>query len=100
MGLAELAAGALLILAAIRPQGRWLAGLIGLALVAVGVMIVVEMDWTVDELASEPDFGWIPIGAGALALLGAALTPPRRRVVTDVDRVDHDDRSDDGYYRA
>jgi hypothetical protein len=100
MGLAEVAAGALLILAAIRPQGRWLAGLIGLALVAVGVMIVVEMDWTVDELASEPDFGWIPIGAGALALLGAALTPPRRRVVTDVDRVDHDDRSDDGYYRA
>jgi hypothetical protein len=100
MGLAEVAAGALLILAAIRPQGRWLAGLIGAALVGAGVMIVMEMDWTVDELASERDFGWIPIAAGALALLGAALTPPRRRVVTDVDRVDHDDRSDDGYYRA
>lgn len=93
MGIGEVAAGVLLILAALRPQGRWLAGLVGAALIAVGVMVVAEMDWTVDELQTEQSFGWIPIIAGALALLGAVLTPPRHQRITETRRVDeYDDR--------
>lgn len=95
MGIGETAAGLLLILAALRPQGRWLAGLVGVALIAAGAMIVAEVDWTVDELRSEQAFGWIPIVAGALALLGAVLTPPRHQHVTETHVVDDYDRRRD-----
>ncbi len=95
MGIGEVAAGVLLILAALRPQGRWLTGLVGVALIAAGAMILAEMDWTIEELSTEQSFGWIPIIAGALALLGAVLTPPRHQRVTETHVVDEYDRYDD-----
>ncbi len=95
MGIGEVAAGVLLILAALRPQGRWLTGLVGVALIAAGAMILAEMDWAIEELSTEQSFGWIPIIAGALALLGTVLTPPRHQRVTETHVVDEYDRYDD-----
>jgi hypothetical protein len=93
LGIGEVVAGVLLVLAAVRPGGRWLSALVGAGLVVVGVMIVAEMDWTAEHLGTEQSFGWIPIVAGALALLGAMMTPRRHQRVTEYHRTsDVDDR--------
>jgi hypothetical protein len=77
LGILEVAAGALLMLFALRPGGRWLVAFVGAALVAGGVLIVSELDWTVEELGAEEGFGWVAIIAGALAILASLLTPRR-----------------------
>jgi hypothetical protein len=82
LGILEVAAGALLVIFALRPGGRWLVALVGAALVVGGVLIAGELDWTVEELGAEPSFGWVPIIAGALAILAALLTPRRHQRVT------------------
>lgn len=82
LGIGEVVAGVLLLLAALRPGGKWLGIVVALALIVFGVMVVAEMDWTIDELSAEQTFGWIPIGAGALTLLAAAMTPRRHQTVT------------------
>jgi hypothetical protein len=84
LGLFEIGAGVLMILSAMHPAMRWLGGLVGLALIVGGIMILAEVDWTLDELGAERDFGWVPIVIGAVAVIGAAI--PRvhrtRRVAT------------------
>lgn len=84
LGILEIAAGALLVLFSLRPGGRWLVALVGLALIAGGVIMASEMDWSVDELAAEQGFGWLIAAAGALAVIAALLTPRRRQVVRGV----------------
>jgi len=97
LGIGEVVAGVLLLLSALRPGGKWLGTLVAIALIVFGVMVVANMDWTVEELSAEETFGWIPIVAGALVLLAAAMTPRRHQTVTttrEVTRRD-DDRRDD-----
>lgn len=97
LGIGEVAAGVLLLLSALRPGGKWLGTLVAVALIVFGVMVVANMDWTVEELGAEETFGWIPIIAGALVLAAAAMTPRRHQTVTttrEVTRRD-DDRRDD-----
>ena len=65
LGILEVASGALLILFSLRPGGRWLVALVGLALVVGGIMIAAELDWTVEDLGAESGYGWIPIVAGS-----------------------------------
>lgn len=84
LGLFEVGAGALLVLFALRPGGRWFIGLIGLALVAAGVLIASENDWTVDNLRAEQGYGWLVALAGAIAALAALITPRRRQRFTGV----------------
>ena len=95
LGIGEVVAGVLLVLAAVRPGGRWLGALVGAGLVAAGVMIVAEMDWTFEQLGTERDFGWVPIVAGAIALLAAIMTPRRHQRVTEYHRAT--DVGDDEY---
>ena len=78
LGLMEIAAGVVLVLAALVPGGRWLAGPIGVAAIVGGALIIVELDWTQTELAAESRFGWVSIAIGATAYLGA-MAPPKRR---------------------
>lgn len=82
LGIVEIAAGALLVVFALRPGGRWLVAVVGIALIVGGGLILAEADVTVDELGAERDFGWVPIVAGALAVLAALLTPRRYQRVT------------------
>jgi hypothetical protein len=78
LGLFEVGAGVLLILGGLHPAMRWLGGLVGLAMIVGGVLILGELDWTMDELGAERDFGWAPIVVGAVAVIGAAIPRIRR----------------------
>jgi hypothetical protein len=84
LGIAEIVAGGLLVLFALRPGGRWLAAIVGLVLIVGGVMILGEADVAVDELGAEQSFAWVPIVAGVVAVLGALLTPRRHQRMTGV----------------
>ena len=79
LGLIEIAAGVVLVFAALVPGGRWLAGPIGVAAIVGGALIIAELDWTQTELAVESRFGWVSIAIGATAYLGA-MAPTKRRV--------------------
>jgi hypothetical protein len=87
LGLFEIGAGALLILGGLRPGGRWFGGLVGLAAIVGGILILGRLQWTVDRLGAERDFGWVAIVIGALAVVGAAIPRVRRRS-TRVTRTD------------
>jgi len=84
LGIVEIAAGALLVLFSLRPGGRWIVAVVGLALIVAGVLILGELEWAVDNLRSEQSFAWVPIVAGAVALLASLLTPRRRQRMTGV----------------
>jgi hypothetical protein len=82
LGLLEIGAGALMLLASLRAGLRWLGALCGAALIAGGIFIVADVGdrvegWIADNLAAERGFGWIAIAIGAVAIVGALI--PRRR---------------------
>jgi hypothetical protein len=80
LGLIEIGAGAVLVLAALVPGGRWIAGPVGVAAIVGGALIVAELDWIQSKLAAQQRFGWVAIGIGAVAYLGA-MVPAKKRVV-------------------
>ena len=80
LGVIEIGVGVVLILAALIPGGRWVAGLIGGGAIAAGALIYAEYPWTQTELATEKDFGWVAIAIGAAAYIGAMVVPTKRRV--------------------
>jgi hypothetical protein len=84
LGLFEIGAGVLLLLAGLRPAGRWFAGLIGALLVVAGTLILAELAWTRDELGTEQSLGWVPIIIGGVVLLAAFVLPTRVRRVTEI----------------
>ena len=77
LGIIEIAAGVVLVVAALVPGGRWLAGPVGVAAIVGGALILAELDWTQTELAAERRFGWVPIAIGATAYLGAMAAPKK-----------------------
>jgi hypothetical protein len=78
LGIAELAAGLLLVAAALTPHGRKFGGFVG-ALVAIGGLIVVAAsDELLADLHTEQALGWVLMGIGGAALLAAFL--PSRSV--------------------
>jgi hypothetical protein len=89
LALIEIGVGVLLLLSSLRAGARWFGGLVGLAVIAGGILIVGQFDddvdqWIVDELGAERGFGWLAIGLGAVAVLGALIPRVRRtrRVAT------------------
>ncbi len=87
LGLIEIGAGAVMILSALRAGARWIGGLVGIAAIVGGALIVGQLDWTTTRLGTEQDFGWVAIGIGAVAVVGALIPrgPPsaaRRRTPT------------------
>jgi hypothetical protein len=85
LGLAEVAVGAVLVLAGTGPRGRPLSILIGAAAVVTGVVIIAEPDRTPTQLGLEKNFGWPMIGAGALVALAAIALPVWRHREADDD---------------
>ena len=84
LGIIEVGAGALLILFSLRPGGRWFVAVLGLALVLGGLLVLAEIDWTVEKLGAESSYAWIPIVAGLAVLLSSLLTPRRHQRMTGV----------------
>ena len=86
IGLVELAAGLLLLLAAISPAGRGFGGAIGVMLLVGGIVIAVGSDELLSDMHTESALGWIGIIVGALALIGAFLPSHvvSRRTAVDV----------------
>jgi hypothetical protein len=82
LGVIEVGAGVVLILAALIPGGRWVAGLVGGGAIAGGALILAEYEWTQTELAAEQRFGWVAIGIGAAAHIGAMVPTKKRAVAT------------------
>jgi hypothetical protein len=78
LGLFEIGAGVLMILGGLRAGARWFGGLVGLAVIVGGVLILGRLDWTVTRLGAERDFGWVAIVIGAVAVIGAAIPRIRR----------------------
>jgi hypothetical protein len=64
------------------PGGRWIAGPVGVAAIVGGALIVAELEWTKTWLAAEQRFGWVAIGIGAVAYLGAMVPTKKRPVAT------------------
>ena len=87
LGIVEIAAGAALLLLSLRPGGRWLAAIVGVALILAGLAIVGELQWTTDELGAEQEFAWVPLVAGLLAVLAALLTPRRHQRMTGLPNI-------------
>jgi len=79
LGLIEIGAGVVMILSGVRAGSRWLGGLVGLAAIVGGALILGRLDWTMDELGAERGFGWVAIAIGAVAVIGAAIPRVRRR---------------------
>ena len=84
LGIIEIGVGALLVLASLRPGGRWFAAVLGLGLVLAGLLILAEHDWVVEELGAESGYAWIPIVAGLVVIVAALLTPRRHQRMTGI----------------
>ena len=91
LGLAEVGAGVLLILAGTGAWGRALSVLVGAAMMICGVLIGVEASSMPDELAVEEDFGWMLVLLGALVALAAMVLPVWRSRRLRRNGVDIDD---------
>ena len=97
LGLAEVGAGVLLILAGTGPWGRPLSVLVGAAMMIAGVLIGAETAEMPEELGVEQDYGWMLVLLGALVALAAMVLPVWRshrvrRNGIDVDDDGVDDR--------
>jgi hypothetical protein len=77
VGLVEVAVGAVLVLCAFSPLTRPLIGLIGLALVAAGIVLLAGPQQLLSDLHTEEGLGWVAIVPGAAVLLAALITPRR-----------------------
>ena len=66
----------------LRPAGRTFAGFVGVLLIIAGAVVLAELDWSVENLATARDFGWVPIAIGAVTLLAAMIPAKTRRVTT------------------
>ena len=82
LGVIEVGVGLVLIVAALIPGGRWVAGPLAGGVIAGGALILAEYPWTQTELAAEQRFGWVPIAVGAAAYLGA-MVPTKKRVTVE-----------------
>jgi hypothetical protein len=83
LGLFELGAGVLLVLAAVTPGLRALAVVLGVALVVGGVLTLAKAEWVQTHLTAQAGFGWIPVACGGavlLAVLGLSQVRTRRAV--------------------
>jgi len=73
IGIAETAAGVLLILAALTPRGRIFGGFIGTLVAVAGVVVLAGSDALISDLHTESALGWVLLVIGGIAFLAAFL---------------------------
>lgn len=84
LGLAEIGAGALLVLASSGTWGRPLSVVVGAAIVVGGVLVLAEPGGIPTELGTEQAYGWPVAVLGALVAVAAMALPVwRRRTLRD-----------------
>jgi hypothetical protein len=83
LGLMETGVGVVLVVCALVPGGRWIAGPVAVATIVGGALIVAQLDWIQTNLAAEKRFGWVVIGVGAVAYIGSMVPTPKRVVTPD-----------------
>jgi hypothetical protein len=86
IGIGELVAGGLLLLAAAAPVGRFLGLIVGLALIAFGAVLLGD-EQTLRDVGTEDALAWLAIGLGAAAAV-FGLIPARRTRRRTYDRSD------------
>jgi hypothetical protein len=73
LGLVELAAGLLLLIAALTPSAKPFGGFIGVLLIVGGVVIIAGSQELLNDLHTEPALGWIALILGVISLVAAFL---------------------------
>ena len=89
IGLVEIGAGLLLLLAALTPAGRAFGGVIGVLLLVGGIVIAAGSDELLSDLHTESGLGWVAIIVGAVAMI-AAFFPAHYRLAQHASSVDVD----------
>ena len=84
IGIGEVVAGALLLLAAASPGGRRLGLVVGLAMIVFGAVLLGD-DQTMRDVGTEDALAWLAIVLGAVAVV-VGLIPARRTRRRRVDR--------------
>jgi hypothetical protein len=88
LGLIEIGAGVVMVLAGLRAATRWIGGLVGIAAIVGGALVLGRLDWTMNELGAERQFGWVAIVIGAVAVVGAFVPRVRRTRRTVASTID------------
>jgi hypothetical protein len=78
LGVIELGAGVLLLVAGLVPGARTLGMLLGALLGIAGGLLLADLEWSRRYLTTDPDFGWILVGVGAAIVLIVGLVPSIR----------------------
>jgi len=84
IGIGELIAGALLLLAAASPGGRFLGLIVGLAMIVFGAVLLGD-EQTMRDVGTEDALAWLAVVLGAGAVV-SGLIPARRTRRRTVDR--------------
>ena len=86
LGVAEVGAGVLLLIAGTGAWGRFLSVPVGALMVIAGILVLAEPSQVPDELGMERDYGWALVLFGALVTLASMILPVwRTRKVHEVD---------------
>jgi hypothetical protein len=73
IGIAEVSAGVLLILAALSPRGKVFGGFIGALVGVAGLVVLAGSDDLIADLHTERPLGWVLLAVGGISLLAAFL---------------------------
>ena len=79
IALVELGLGLALLLCALNPGGRILSGLIGMTMLAGGLIFLAEPSGLLADLRTESDLGWLGVVGGGALLLALLATAVRTR---------------------
>lgn len=79
LGIGELAAGVLLLLAGMSPTAKGFGAAVGILLIISGVLVRADLADMPRELAMEHGYGWFLIGVGIVATIGGLLPGGRTR---------------------
>ena len=75
IGLIEIGVGAVLVLCAFGYGTRVLSGLLGLALLVAGIVLLAEPGDLLADLNTESQLGWLGVITGGVLVLSALLAP-------------------------
>jgi hypothetical protein len=82
LGLIEVGAGAVLLLAGLGRGMRTPGMLLGALVAVAGGLLLADFAWSREYLTTDPSFGWVPLAAGAAIVVVLGLVPSTRSHTT------------------